>query len=133
VLLELLGGHFLGDAAHENVVVNDFLGVGAEQVVVEGEGAGGLVLGQLEVAHLLASKDEFVLLWDRHDSGVEGAVKIASDLGHTGEDNASFLLEDGCKLGAGGLKLGEVVEVQVVLSSLGCIHYHCLFFGCFWI
>ena len=133
VLLELLGSHLLGDAAHKDVVVNDLLGVGAEQVVVEGQGAGWLAWGQLEVAHLLAGEDELILLRDRHDGGVEGAVKVASDLGHTGEDNAGSLLEDGGELGARGLVLRQVVEVQIVLGSLGCIHYHFVFFVGFWL
>lgn len=67
VLLQVLRGHLLGYLAHEDVVVDDLLRVRAQQVVVEGEGAGGLALGELKVAKLLAGLVEFVLLWDGHD------------------------------------------------------------------
>ena len=43
---------------------------------------------------------------------------------HAREDDASLLLEDGGEAGGGGFGFWEVVEVQVVLCSLGCIHYH---------
>ena len=51
---------------------------------------------------------------------------------HARKDNASLLLEDGGEAGGGGFVFWEVVEVQVVLCSLGCIHYHgifCFMFG----
>ena len=134
MLLESVGGELLGDASHEDVVVDDFLGVGAEEIVVEGEGAGGLAWGELEVAHLFAGNLELVLFWDLHDSRVEGSVQIASDLRNTGEHDSSLVLEDGGELGAGGLGLGQVVEVEVVLGTLGVVHNHCLFCFCFvWI
>merc|ERR1719246_70966 len=135
VLLESLGSDLLGDAAHEDVVVDDLLGVGAEQVIVEGEGAGGLSIGELEVAHLLAGKRELVLLRDGHNSRVEGAVQVTADLGHALEHDAGLRLQDGCEASAGGLRLGQVVKIQVVLGSLGCVHYHFnyFFFGSVWI
>ena len=74
VLFELLWGDVLGNLAHENVVINDLLWVGAEQVIVERKGTAGFTLGKLKVAHFLASELEFVLLRDLHDSGVEWAV-----------------------------------------------------------
>ena len=124
VLLELLGGELLGDASHKDVVVDDFLGVRSEQVVVEGKGTGGLAWGELEVAHLLAGKDELVLLGDLHDGGIEGTVKVASDLWNTCEDDSGLGLQDGGKLGARGFSLGQVVEVEVVLGTLGVVHNH---------
>jgi len=83
VLLKELWGHLLGDLTHEDVVVHDLLWVRAKKVVVEGEATGWLSVGKLKVTQLLAGLDELVLLGDRHDSGVEGAVEITSDLGHT--------------------------------------------------
>lgn len=131
VLLKGHRGNLLGDAANENVVVDDLLGVGAEQVVVEWEGTRGLAIGELKVAHLLACESELVLLGDRHDRRVEGAVQITADLGHALKHNAGLRLEDRGEAGGGGLGLGEVVQVQIVLGSLGCVHYHFdyFFFG----
>jgi len=48
-------------------VVNNFLGIGAEQVVVEWEGSRGLAWSELEVAHLFAGESKLVFLRDRHD------------------------------------------------------------------
>ena len=93
VLFELGGAELLGNAAHKDVVVNNFLGVGAKQVVVEGQSARWLAWGELEVAHLLAGDGKLVLLGDLHDSRVEGAIKIASDLGNTCEDDSSLGLQ----------------------------------------
>ena len=134
MLLECFRAHVLRDLSDEDVVVNNLLGVGAEKVIVKGKRTGRLAWGELEVAHLFAGNLELVLFWDLHDSRVEGAVQIASDLRNTGEHDSSLILEDGGELGAGGLGLGQVVEVEVVLGTLGVVHNHCLFCFCFvWI
>ena len=83
MFLKLLRGQFLGDLTHEDVVVNDLLRVATEEIVVEGEGTGRLTWSELEVAHLLAGKSKLVLLRDCHDSRVEWAVQVTSDLWHT--------------------------------------------------
>jgi len=124
VLFKSLRSDLLGDLAHEDVVVDNFLGVGSKEIVVEGESARWLAWGKLEVAHLFAGLREFVLLGDGHNGRVEGAVKIASDLGHTRKHNAGLVLEDRSETGAGGLILGEIVKVQIVLGALSSVHYH---------
>ena len=67
VLLQLWRAQCLGDFADKDVVVNNLLRVRSEEIVVEGQGAGGLTIGQLEVTHLFASKSKLVILGDRHD------------------------------------------------------------------
>ena len=124
---ESLGGELLWDASHKDVVVDDLLGVGSEQVVVEGESAGWLAWGELEVAHLLAGDDEFVLFGDLHDGGVEGAVKIASDLRNARKHNSGLGLQHGGESGARGFGLGQVVKVEVVLGTLSVVHNHFVF------
>ena len=93
VLLEPRRRHFLRDAAHKDVVIDDLLGVGTEQVVVEGQGATGLASCKLKVAHLFAGELEFVLLGDLHDSRIKWAVQVTSDLGNTREHDASLCLQ----------------------------------------
>jgi len=83
VFLKLLRRQFLGNFAHENVVIDNLLGVGSKEIVVEGEGTRRLSWRKLKVAHLFAGKGKLVLLGDSHDCRVEGAVQITSDLGHT--------------------------------------------------
>ena len=132
MLLKLLRAHVLGDLSHENVVVDDFLWVGSEKVVVVGEGSAGLAWGELEVSELLASGLELVFLGDGHDRGVEWAVDVSSDLRDSGEDDAGLLLEVGGEFGARGDVLGEIVDVKVVLSAVGGVdHLHCCVFVCF--
>ena len=130
VFLELGWRQFLRDAAHKDVVIDNLLRVGAEQVVVEGQGATGLAWCKLKVAHLFASELEFVFLRDLHDGRVKWAVQVTSDLWNTGEHDASLLLQHRGQLGAGGLGLGEIVEIEVVLSTLGVVHNH-VEFCCF--
>ena len=124
MLFELLGSELLWDASHKDVVVDDLLGVGSEQVVIEGKSARWLAWGELEVAHLLAGVDKFILFGDLHDGGVEGSVKIASDLWNTCEYNSGLGLKDGSELGARGFSLRQVVQVEVVLGTLSVVHNH---------
>ena len=133
MFLKLLWSHLFWDAADKDVVVNNFLGVGAEQIVVEWQSSRRLAWSELEVAHLFAGKSKLVFLRDCHDGCVEGAVDVTADLRHARKDDASLLLEDGGEAGGGGFGFWEVVEVQVVLCSLGCIHYHGFVFFCVWI
>ena len=128
VLFKLLRRQILRDPAHEDVVINNFLGVGAEKVVVKRKGSGGLAFGEFEVAHLFAGKVEFLLLWDRHDGRIEGSVEVTTDLWHALEHDTRFILEYGSEAGACSLLLGQVVQVEIVLGSLSVVDCH-FFFG----
>jgi len=44
MLLQLWRGQCLGDFADKDVVVNNLLRVRSEEIVIEGQGAGGLAL-----------------------------------------------------------------------------------------
>ena len=102
VLLKGLRRDLLRDLAHEDVVIDDLLRVGAEKIVVEGKSAGGLAIGELEVSHLLAGEGKLVLLGDRHDGRVEGTVQVTTDLRHALKHNTGLRLKDGCEPSAGG-------------------------------
>merc|ERR1711893_287680 len=68
-------------------------------------------------------------LRDGHDGRVEWAVEITTDLRHALKHDASLLLENRCESSAGGIRLGQVVKVEIVLGSLGRLHGY-FFFDC---
>ena len=80
VLLELLWGCVLVDAAHEDVLIDDPLRVGTKKVIVEGEPTGSLTTHHLEVPHLFASLSELFVLGDCHDGRVEWSVEVSAYL-----------------------------------------------------
>ena len=95
MFLKLLRGQFLGDLTHEDVVVNDLLGVGSKQVIVIGEGTAWLVWDKLEVSELLAGGLELVFLWDGDDGGVEGTIDVSADLRDSVEYDVCLVFQMG--------------------------------------
>ena len=119
MLLELLWSGVLVDAAHEDVLVDDPLRVGAEKIVVEGESTGSLTIHHLKVPHLFTCLGELVVLWNCHDSRVEGSIEVSANLGMAGKYDTCLLLEDVSESGAcRGLRQVVQVEVVLVLTSL---------------
>ena len=102
MLLELFGRHLLWDFPDKEVVVNNLLWVGSQQVVVVRKSTTWLAWSKFEVAEGLACLLEFVFFRNGHDGGVEGSVNITSYLRNSAKDDASLVLEVGGELGACG-------------------------------
>ena len=67
MLLKLKWLHVLGDFSDKEIVVNNLLWVGAQQIIVIRESATWLTRGKFEVAELLACFTELVIFWNCHD------------------------------------------------------------------
>lgn len=110
-----------GDFAHEDVVVNELLGVGSEEFVVVGESTARLAI-ELEVAEGFTGLLELGVVSYGDDGSEEGFVDVTTNLRLSIELDIGLFLEVFGELDGGVLLLGEVVDVEIVLL------FHCFCF-----
>ena len=110
---------------HEDIVGKQFLLVRTKELLVEGKGSAGFTL-DVEVSHLLASLFVLVRVLDHDHGGVEGLGDVLLDLGllRVLESNTGLFLEGLSDLDGSHLLLGEIVQVDELLS----LSVHCSVF-----
>lgn len=90
VFLKLLGVHVGRDLLNEEVVINESLRVGTEQLIVERKSS-ALASINLEVSENCTSFLELLRVRDLEDGGVERFVEISLDLRYTLKIDSGFL------------------------------------------
>ena len=114
-LMQLLMSDILRDGTDEDVLREELLLVGTEELSIERKST-ALLAVDLEVSHLLAGSLELLGVLDVDHGGVEGLGDVILDLRSLGvtEDNAGLILEAFGNLDRGDLVLGEIVQVDVL-------------------
>ena len=120
---------FLWHASHEDVVGEELLFVGSEQLLVELEGS-ALLAFDLEVLHGLACLVEGNWVLDADDSRVEWSGNVLLNLWLGVKKNVGFFLESDGDLSRIGLISWKVVEIDEVLLlvSGGVLHFYLFLF-----